>query len=241
MLAKLKHHECLEDEAKEASSQKKSIALKASHGRNKKKDVHDPSSNEEQEEDSDEEEALLTRNYRKYLKKKEMKRNGGKPYKKRFCYGCGEIGHFIADCPKEKKKHKHNKDDGKKYKSKKRGEAHLGEEWESNDESDDSSDKDKEKKGAAMIAIQETSFSSPKLFTDHTSSPSLFTDLSSSPRLFTNLTDNDYYTPTCLMGKREKVPHNSPTHSSNECSSCDENDDELANNMIKKFGKSADS
>jgi chromosome segregation ATPase len=43
------------------------------------------------------------------------------------------------------------------------------------------------------------------------------------------------------MGKGEKVPHNSPTHSSNEYSSCDENDDELANNMIKKFGKSADS
>jgi hypothetical protein len=76
MLAKLKHHECFEDEAKEASSQK-SIALKASHGRNKKKDVHDPSSDEEQEEDTNEEEALLVRNYRKYLKnkKKEKKRN----------------------------------------------------------------------------------------------------------------------------------------------------------------------
>jgi hypothetical protein len=43
------------------------------------------------------------------------------------------------------------------------------------------------------------------------------------------------------MGKGEKVPHNSPTHSSNEYSSCDESDDELANNMIKKFGKSAGS
>jgi hypothetical protein len=43
------------------------------------------------------------------------------------------------------------------------------------------------------------------------------------------------------MGKGEKVPHNSPTHSSNECRSCDENDDELANNMIKKFGKSVGS
>jgi hypothetical protein len=43
------------------------------------------------------------------------------------------------------------------------------------------------------------------------------------------------------MGKGEKVPHNSPTHSSNECSSCDENDDELANSMTKKFGKSAGS
>jgi hypothetical protein len=85
MLAKLKHHECLEDEAKEASSQKKSIALKPSDGRNKKKDVHDPSSDKEQEEDSDEEEALLVRNYRKYLKKKkERKRSGDKPYKKRF-------------------------------------------------------------------------------------------------------------------------------------------------------------
>jgi hypothetical protein len=67
----------------------------------------------------------LVRNYIKYLKKKkERKRSGDKPYKKRFCYGCREIGHFIANCPKEKKKHKHNKYDDKKHNSKKRGEAY---------------------------------------------------------------------------------------------------------------------
>ena len=58
---------------------------------------------------------------------------------------------MIADCPKEKKKNKYNKVEDKKNKGKKRGEAHLGEEWESNDS--DSSDNVKKKKGAANIAI----------------------------------------------------------------------------------------
>jgi hypothetical protein len=33
---------------------------------------------------------------------------------KRFCYGCGEVGHFIANCPKKKKKNIYNKYDDKK-------------------------------------------------------------------------------------------------------------------------------
>ena len=50
MLAKLKHHECLEDKAKE-ESQSENIALKASHGSGssqskKKKDVYEDSSEE---------------------------------------------------------------------------------------------------------------------------------------------------------------------------------------------------
>ena len=40
------------------------------------------------------------------MKKKEKMWSGGqnKPYKKRFCYGCRDIGYFIADCPHEKSK-----------------------------------------------------------------------------------------------------------------------------------------
>ena len=77
--------------------------------------------------------ALIIKNFRKFIKKKSNRKTygDGKRSKKRFCYG---TGHFIADCPNEKK-HKHNKDEDKKNKGKKRGEAHLGEEWESNDDS----------------------------------------------------------------------------------------------------------
>ena len=99
--------------------------------------------------------AFVIRNLRKFMKKKSNHKTYGdrkKRYKKRFCYGCGKTGHFIADCSREKKKNKYNKDDDKKNKNKKRGEAYLGEEWESIDYSD-SSDDEKKKKGATNIAI----------------------------------------------------------------------------------------
>ena len=92
------------------------------------------------------------------MKKKSNRKtygDGKRRFKKRFCYGCDQIGHFIADCPNEKKKHKHDKDEDKKNKGKKRGEAHLGEEWESSDSN--SSDDEKKKKGAANIAIHHSS------------------------------------------------------------------------------------
>ena len=95
-----------------------------------KKKVNDDSSSEE--EVSDEEVALIIRNFRKFIKKKSNRKtygDGKRRNKKRFCYGCGQIGHFIANCPnKKKKKHKHDKDENKKNKGKKRGESHLGEE-----------------------------------------------------------------------------------------------------------------
>ena len=102
------------------------------------------------EEDFDVEVAFVIRNLRKFMKKKSNRKaygGGRKMYKKRFCYGCGQTDHFIADCPNEKK-HKHDKYEDKKNKGKKRGEAYLGEEWESNDS--ESSD-DEKKKGAANI------------------------------------------------------------------------------------------
>ena len=84
----------------------------------------------QEEEESNEEVALIIRNFRKFIKKKSNQKTygaGKRRSKKRFCYGCGQTNHFIADCPNKKKKHKHDKDEDKKNKGKKRGEAHLGE------------------------------------------------------------------------------------------------------------------
>jgi hypothetical protein len=87
MLAKLMHHEVLDDEAKEASVLKKSIALTASHG-NESSHCHKgccEHRHNNDDNDLDEEQALLVKNYTKYLrmKKEKMMRYGGnKPYKK---------------------------------------------------------------------------------------------------------------------------------------------------------------
>jgi hypothetical protein len=94
---------------------------------------------------------------------------------KRTCYNCVKYGHFIANYPFERrddgddmKKHKpYKKDKGykrsdKSYKKKSYGEAHIGQEWESEDESSNS-DGD----GVATVAIKGKSYSSkspiPKL------------------------------------------------------------------------------
>jgi hypothetical protein len=140
VLLKLKHHECLDEDAIDAHNQNpnamgynKSASLKATQqhegqdsSQEKKKKVKDDSSSKE--EDSDAKVAFVIRNLRKFMKKKSNCKtygDGKKRYKKRFCYGCGQTSHFIADCPDEKKKHKHDKDENKKNKGKKRGELIL--------------------------------------------------------------------------------------------------------------------
>jgi hypothetical protein len=85
---------------------------------------------------------------RKY--KKGLKREGYKFMKRRFpnkqkrkCYNCGSTEHFITDCPyenkedKKDKKKKHYKKDDKTQHNKKNysGQAHIGHEWDSNNDS----------------------------------------------------------------------------------------------------------
>jgi hypothetical protein len=66
-----------------------------------------------------------------------------------FCYRCGKSGHFIAKCPYTSDSGRDNDKKGKKKMEKKRyynkngGEVHMGQEWDSDESStDSSSDKD---------------------------------------------------------------------------------------------------
>jgi hypothetical protein len=99
-----------------------------------------------------EEMALIIKSFRQILKQRRGK--DYKPRSKKVCYKCGKPGHFIAKCPissdsdrgdnkKGKKKEK------KRYYKKKGGDAHVCQEWDSDESStDSSSDED-----AANIAI----------------------------------------------------------------------------------------
>jgi hypothetical protein len=87
---------------------------------------------------------------------------------KRVCYNCSKNGHFIAQCPyeskeedddKKKKKDKSYNKDNKFFKKKSYGEAHIGKEWESYDDSSKSKSDE-----MAIIAIKSKSSSSKSLF-----------------------------------------------------------------------------
>ena len=123
-----------------------------------------------------------------------MKKGGYSKYKryipkrrtsKRACYECGEVDHFIVEFPNKKKsKNKEEnknksfkKDKHKTHKNKYSGQAHIGEEWDSN------SDSDSDDEGVTTIAI-------------HSSTPT--------KSLFGDMSDDDN-TPKCLMAKGRKV------------------------------------
>jgi hypothetical protein len=83
-----------------------------------------------------------------------LKQRKGKDYKsrsKKVCYRCGKSGHFIAKCPtySETDRDKDKRGEEKKRYYKKGGDAHICQEWDSDESStDSSSDED-----AANIAI----------------------------------------------------------------------------------------
>ena len=135
--------------------------------------------------------------------------------------------HFIPDCPNENKedkkdnKKKNYKKDDKTQHNKKNysGQAHIGHEWDSNDDSSS----EEETKKVATIAIKKHS---------------------SSPKLFTNLTDDEERsTLFCLMSRGEKVkpkskPKPSPSPSDESyIDSSDESSDEEVNHLVSKIDK----
>jgi hypothetical protein len=216
---------------------KQEIAFKTNKKSKNKEEVVESSSEEEEEDSSecdDEDMALFMKKFKKYIKKKKFAK-GDKKFKtttKRACYNYGKHDHFIANCPFElrndgddKKKYKpYKKDKGykksdKPYKNKSYGEAHIGQEWESEHESSNS-DSD----GVATMAIKRKS--------------------SLSKSLFSKLNQGKH---TCLMTKKNKQKVKTKGISSLKYVSTDDYDDSdddahfsnglNENVIIKKLGK----
>jgi hypothetical protein len=211
---------------------KQEIAFKANK-KSKNKQVVVECSSEEEEEDSSEcdaeDMALFMKKFKKYMKKRKLSK-GYKKFKsttKITCYNCGKHGHFIVNCPfecrdddddkkknKPYKKNKGYKRTSKPYKKKFCGEAYIGQEWESNDESSNS-DSD----GVATVAIKGTSSSSKSL----------------SPKLSQGKH-------TCLMAKERKWKVKTKGLSSPKYFSSDDDDAPFTNGInekaiIKMLGK----
>jgi hypothetical protein len=103
---------------------------------------------------------LVIKKFNKFINKRRpyKREKKVKPRLKRMCYNCGKNEHFIAQCPYERKEEDNDKrkmfDKGykkdKKYTKKKPyGQTHVGQEWNSSDESSESESDD-----LATIAIK---------------------------------------------------------------------------------------
>jgi hypothetical protein len=185
VLGRIMNHEMNNQEANNinnlykgvSTSKKQNIALKAKKSEKKKVLIESPSEKEEEEEEEDSEReydedemALFIKKFNKFIKKRRPYKGERKekPRSKRVCYNCGKNGHFIAQCPYERKEEDNDKrkkfDKGykkdKKYTKKKPyGQAHVGQEWNSSDESFES-----ESDEVATIAIKGKTSSSKSLF-----------------------------------------------------------------------------
>jgi hypothetical protein len=161
-----------------STSKKQGIALKVNKSKKKKVLIESPSEEEEEEEEEednkreyDEDEvALFIKKFNKFIKKR-IPYKGERKEKlmsKRVCYNCGKNEHFIAQCPYERKEEDNDKrkkfDKGYKkdkiYTKKKHyGQAHVGQEWNSSDESSKS-----ESDEVATIAVKGKTSSSKSFF-----------------------------------------------------------------------------
>jgi hypothetical protein len=159
---------------------------------------NDDSSDNEDDELDDEQMAFFIKNFKRVLRKSNFRNFGKHKYESRRrsnkpCFGCKKIRHFITDCSEEKKKNKGTKESSSKrdkprYK-KQAGEAHLGQEWDSNEESNSNIE------DVATMAFKTSSSHQPCLFED--------------------LTDDEDQGPImCLMAKNMKVT--SPNSSDDE-------------------------
>jgi hypothetical protein len=216
LFAKIQQHESKEAStntrdshalvANEQDSSKKS-SMGKDHKSNK---LVECSSDDESSSDGDT--TMFINTFKKFVRKNDKYQRKGR---KRACYECGQTNHFIADCPK-KKEQKAKKDfkkdrfkeggKSKGYFKKKYDQAHIGEEWNSDEESSSS---DEEEEGVANIAVQSTSLS----------------------QLFTNLFD-DSFTPTCLMAKGDKVHLFDANFIDNDV----DDEYSMKNKMINEFG-----
>jgi hypothetical protein len=177
---------------------------------------NDDSSDSEDDELDDEQMAFFIKNFRRVIKKSNFRNFGKNKHESRRrsskpCFRCKKIGHFIADCPEEKKKNKDTKKNSFKrdkpsYK-KHASEAHFGQEWDSNEESNSDNE------DVATMAFKTLSSHEPSLFED--------------------LTDDEDQGPImCLMAKNSKVT--SPNLSDDEI----DEEDKIAS-LIKQYGKCA--
>jgi hypothetical protein len=158
VVSRIMNHEILLEEAKYVrylskglvSDKKDNIVFKASKKIKKKQVVIESSSSSKEDKDSDDDDdddkgmTLFIKKYNKFIAKRRANKGykGEKPRSKgkRICYNCDKHGHFIAQCPYErrsedednnKKKDKtYNKDkkDKKYFKKKSYDEAHIGQE-----------------------------------------------------------------------------------------------------------------
>jgi hypothetical protein len=99
-----------------STCKKQDIALKANKSKKKKVLIESPSEEEEEEEDNereyDEDEVtLFIKKFNKFIKKRRPYKGESKekPRSKRVCYNCGKNGHFIAQCPYERKEEDNDK------------------------------------------------------------------------------------------------------------------------------------
>jgi hypothetical protein len=143
------------------------LAAKASK---KKIMIESPSEDDEEEDDEEEEMDLFTKKFNKFISKRGPFKGDKKekPRSKRVCYNYGKSGHFIAQCPYERKEEDNDKKkrfekgykkDKKFTKKKPYGQAHVGQEWNSSNESSKSESDD-----LATIAIKGKASSSKSLF-----------------------------------------------------------------------------
>jgi hypothetical protein len=226
LLGEILHQELVDQYVEKSLSLKmnKSLALNASSSevvevksktsKTKKEDTSDEGS-------TDEETAFAIRKYKNFLKSKASRKGGDERKKKsqQKCYECGEYGHFIDECPKNKNKNEEEKykEKSKEYKNKYQGRAHVGQQWDSSGE-----DVEPKKQGTATIAMAQGS---------------------SSPRLFDNFSDDEDHSRFRLMARGSKVQETTTSSSLTSSSSTPSNIDnlydekEIEANMIKKFSK----
>jgi hypothetical protein len=113
--------------------------------------------------------ALFIKKFNKFIsKRRHFKGDKKEKPRSRVCYNCGKSEHFIAQCPYEKKEEDNDKKkkldkgykkDKKSTKKKPYRQAHVGQEWNSSDESSESESDD-----LVTIAIKGKSSSSKSLF-----------------------------------------------------------------------------